>query len=283
MPKVGLVLAGGFAKGAYQIGILKALNEFFRCNEIECISASSIGSINAYAFVQNQLDIAENMWTSVDIKSFRSFANHYFKGTYITNVINDLVSVKAFAEKNLYITCFNCSKIVLEYINLNKTKKDDIRDFLCAGVAMPVFNGAVTVGGMKYVDGGLVDNIPVKPLIKHNLDYSIVIHFDNQNYIFENNTFDKKLIKINFLDEKRIKNSFAFDKQSISYMINTGYNESITLLTSIFKNGLDDLEYIYDRIRYNNNLNGNKNRRFTGDVVVGNINKILKKIISSNI
>ena len=34
MSKIGLVLSGGFAKGAYQIGILKALDEFVAYDNI---------------------------------------------------------------------------------------------------------------------------------------------------------------------------------------------------------------------------------------------------------
>ena len=42
---IGLVLAGGFAKGAYQIGALRAIREYFEPEDIEYVSASSIGII----------------------------------------------------------------------------------------------------------------------------------------------------------------------------------------------------------------------------------------------
>ena len=43
---IGLVLSGGMAKGAYQVGALKAINELFPKGSIKYISASSIGVLN---------------------------------------------------------------------------------------------------------------------------------------------------------------------------------------------------------------------------------------------
>ena len=48
--KIGLVLAGGIAKGAYQAGFIKALKEELGdSNEIVAISCASIGFFGAYA------------------------------------------------------------------------------------------------------------------------------------------------------------------------------------------------------------------------------------------
>ena len=56
MPKIGLVLSGGLAKGAYQLGVLKAINELVRLEDIVAISASSVGTLNAYAFINQRLE-----------------------------------------------------------------------------------------------------------------------------------------------------------------------------------------------------------------------------------
>ena len=44
--KIGLALGGGGARGSYQIGILKALEEANILQDIHHISGTSIGSIN---------------------------------------------------------------------------------------------------------------------------------------------------------------------------------------------------------------------------------------------
>ena len=59
---IGLVLSGGMGKGAYQIGALRALNEFIPLKEIKYISCASVGVLNGYAYATDNLDVAEDIW-----------------------------------------------------------------------------------------------------------------------------------------------------------------------------------------------------------------------------
>ena len=283
MPNVGLVLSGGFAKGAYQIGVLKAMKEVFGDGEIKYISASSVGTLNAYSFVQNKLDVAENMWRNLNFKGFRSFAKAYMNGTQIVEAIREIEGEFNSIYPNFYITCLNISKVELNYINLKNVAQSQIKDYLLASVMLPLFSRAIEISGNKYVDGAMIDNIPVRPLAKHHFDYAVVVHFDNNNYLFENEYFDSKLIKMNFLDDEIIKTSLSFDQDSVSHMIKCGYEESMTIFDVIFKKGVDDLEYIYQKNKFINDIRGNKSFRITGDVVLNNLNKVAKKIISYKI
>ena len=45
-PKLGLMLGGGGAKGGYQLGVIKALQEEKLLDNIDCIAGTSIGAIN---------------------------------------------------------------------------------------------------------------------------------------------------------------------------------------------------------------------------------------------
>jgi len=56
--KIGLVLSGGYANGAYEYGILKYIEDNKDNLEIEYIIATSIGALNAAAFLSNRLDLA---------------------------------------------------------------------------------------------------------------------------------------------------------------------------------------------------------------------------------
>ena len=48
MKKIGLVLGGGGAKGAYQVGVLKALEEHKLLRHVRYFSGTSIGAINGF-------------------------------------------------------------------------------------------------------------------------------------------------------------------------------------------------------------------------------------------
>ena len=51
---IGLVLSGGMGKVAYQIGALRALNEFIPLKEIKYISFASVGVLNGYAYATDK-------------------------------------------------------------------------------------------------------------------------------------------------------------------------------------------------------------------------------------
>ena len=65
MGKLGLVLAGGGAKGSYQVGAYKALLELGLRPDI--ITGASVGSLNGAMFTMGKLDEAAELWTSMDV------------------------------------------------------------------------------------------------------------------------------------------------------------------------------------------------------------------------
>ena len=65
MKKVGLVLEGGGGRGAYQIGVWRALRESGLEEYIAAVSGSSVGGLNAALFIQNDLEKAEKIWNSI--------------------------------------------------------------------------------------------------------------------------------------------------------------------------------------------------------------------------
>jgi|GEM_PF-411239 len=60
--KLGLVLSGGGAKGAYQLGVWKAMEEFDLSRMVRAVSGSSVGSLNGFMFCYSDYESAEYMW-----------------------------------------------------------------------------------------------------------------------------------------------------------------------------------------------------------------------------
>ncbi len=60
----GLVLAGGGGKGAYEIGVWKAIRE---CKEISvgAVSGTSVGALNAALFACQEFEMAEAIWANI--------------------------------------------------------------------------------------------------------------------------------------------------------------------------------------------------------------------------
>src|SRR5665647_1013859 len=61
----GLVLSGGGAKGAFEIGVWKAIRE---CDyPIGAVIGTSVGAINAAMIAQNNYDMAMEFWSKITI------------------------------------------------------------------------------------------------------------------------------------------------------------------------------------------------------------------------
>jgi predicted acylesterase/phospholipase RssA len=70
---VGLVLAGGGAKGAYHIGCWKALRAA-GLDRFDAIAGSSVGAINAVFIGTGQLEIAEGSWRTLRVRDIIGFS-----------------------------------------------------------------------------------------------------------------------------------------------------------------------------------------------------------------
>ena len=282
MQKIGLVLAGGMAKGAFQIGLLKALNEYFTPEDFQIISCSSIGVLNGYAFATNQIDEGIEMWKNIIPDNKRVYVTKMFKSPALQDCIAQLYENNSNVKTHLYGTLYNASKQTLNYTNFQEIPDSLKQQYLRASVAFPIFNSPIIINEEKFYDGAPIDNIPIYPLIDKDLDYIICIYFDQCNYTFENKEFDEKVLKIVYKDDKMIKGSICFERDKISEMIDEGYNQTKEIFEEIFKNGRDNLDSIKQYIKEFNKTH-EPNFRLTGELVTSNCNKISKKLIRNTI
>lgn len=281
--KIGLVLSGGMAKGAYQIGALQALNNFVPLNEIKYISCASIGVLNGYAYATENLDRAEQMWKNICSNDTRLVITQILRSSMLQQNIKSIYDADKKLSSNFYCSLLDLSHTSIVYKDLSEVESNNIPLYLKASVAMPVYNRSVRLDNTSYFDGAMVDNIPVYPLLKHNLDYIICIYFDDTCYKFENTYFDNKIIKITFPCESMLKQSVVFKKDSIDDMIKNGYDRTMYLLKTVFSEGYENLEYIYRTIEYMNQNKKSNSLRITGDMLVTNLNKLTQRLTKRKI
>ena len=280
---IGLVLSGGMAKGAYQIGALKALEKFVPFNEIKYISCASVGVLNGYAYATNRLDYAEHVWKKICCKDTRIIISKILKSSFLQQNLESIYDEKEKISSVFYCTLLDLSHKNLVYKDLSVCDSSQIPLYLKASIAMPVYNSPVQISNTSFFDGAMVDNIPVYPLLKHNLDYIICIYFDDACYKFENTYFDNKIIKLNFPGKSLVKQSLLFERDSIEEMIKDGYDKTMYILETVFSKGYLNLEHIYHSIDYMNHTKGSSDLRITGDALVTNLNKITQKLTKRKI
>lgn len=278
MKHIGLVLSGGMGKGAYQIGALNALKEYFSSTDFECVSAASIGTLNAYTYLTDNLEKAVSLWKTIHLQNEKRFITSILKSDFLQQVVPEIVSDKKI-RPSFYTPLLDLRSRELSYYNLSEIPPNEIEPYLSASIAMPFYNKGIKIGTSSFFDGAIADNIPIYPVMKNRLDYVICIYFDNMNYIFENYDLDKRIIKITFPDNKILSNSVYLTSDSISKMIEEGYQRTKQVLNEFFSEGTDDTERILNKIKEENLKKTDKIVRITGDVVVTNINKFVRKKI----
>ena len=166
--RIGLVLSGGMAKGAFQVGALKAIGEYIDPKEITAISCSSVGCLNGFAFVSGKLDQAEKMWKHICENGNRRYINSILRSSFLQESINYICDDSSQITNSFFISLLNLKERTVLYQNLAKVSSRSYADYLKASVAMPLYNRPVMINGKGLYDGAPVDNIPVYPLVKRS-------------------------------------------------------------------------------------------------------------------
>ena len=124
-----LVLEGGGAKGAYQIGAIKALLE--DDYKFNTVIGTSIGAINAAFIAQGDIDKIENLWKTLSFKELMDINNDIIESV-LTKQINMKVIKELRVSLNKALKAKGIDTILMrnlleEYLDEEKIRKSNIR------------------------------------------------------------------------------------------------------------------------------------------------------------
>ncbi len=187
-PGIGLVLDGGGGKGAYQVGVLKALKENGLLDDVVAISGSSIGAVNAMLFAMDDIDLMYKVWDDIDILTIFDVdlemlieRRPYFSRDEMLKRIEKYIDFDKIKNGKYDIYSTICKietgldEFSVEYRKLDDYPVDTIKQILLASTALPIIYEAVEIDGGFYRDGGICDNEPIKPLYDAGIRQFIVI------------------------------------------------------------------------------------------------------------
>lgn len=164
--KVSLALSGGAARGAFHLGVLQALDE--KEFAIQAISASSIGAVIGTSYAagvspKEQLDIF-NSKAFKKIFAFKGFTNGLFHVNQQRDILKKLIPISDIGQTSikLHITTVDLSggKIV------RFDQGPAIMLCTASSAVVPLFE-PISYEGYQLVDGGVMDNLPVSPLLEY--------------------------------------------------------------------------------------------------------------------
>ena len=169
--KIGLALSGGGFRGLMHLGVLQALEELQM--KPACISATSFGGFVGPLYANNiaPKEILKLFQQLKLLPFFRSIPNQ--KGLLNIHPLGKLLQKhlpNTFEELQLPLT--------INATDLEKGKSvyfdsgNLIRPLL-ASACVPIIFKPVTIGSSLLVDGGILNNLPIKPLLSAQCDLII--------------------------------------------------------------------------------------------------------------
>lgn len=263
--KVGLMLGGGGAKGGYQLGVIRALQEANLIDKIDCIAGTSIGAINALLLMSlNDTNQMSEIWqlaqTQNPIKQ-KLYRNKQDKaGLYSLEILKDVfekyVDVRKVRNSKIdtYVVASKIidTKKIASQIRIGNHEKTIFHlntypkcfDAVIASASIPLFFGSTYLDGEAYVDGALVDNNPIDILLEQGCNVILSVPLEhNFNY---SNYADHKVLFINFTDFSVFSSMpildaydiIRFNEASIEERQNYGYLVAIDLIQKLRAQGI---------------------------------------------
>lgn len=251
--KYGVVLEGGGAKGAYQIGALRALKELDV--NIKAVVGTSVGALNGVFVVQDDLDKAVELWENIkyshviDVEDdlLERITKLDFKDLDFKKIFNRIIQV--IIDRGVDVTPLK--KMIAEAVDEEKVRSSEIEfglvtislsdrkplelfisdiekgrlhDFLLASSYLPVFKNE-RLHGIRYLDGGFYNNSPMSMLIDRGYKNIIVIKIKGFGLDKKSDLKDINVFEI--APSENLGGILEFDNNKANYNINLGYFDTI--------------------------------------------------------
>lgn len=161
----GLVLSGGGTRGFAHLGVLQALNEEGIYPDV--VSGASAGALAGVLY-------CDGITPQEALKIMKGSSRlNYMKPAMPRDGLLQLSGIKKILEDHLHARKFEDLKIPLyaSATDLNNGKpvyfsKGQLLDPILASASIPVLFKPVIIDNIHYVDGGVLDNLPLKPIEK---------------------------------------------------------------------------------------------------------------------
>ena len=298
MGKKALVLCGGGAKGAYQVGAYKALLELGFKPDI--VTGTSVGALNGAFIVSGDFNKAYSVWSNINMAKIFSFNKEDLtKVTSMTNLVKFLIKSKDSASYEPLLSLINQNIdedkirksnidfgfVTTQFMPLKKVEmfKEDIplgqmNDYIMASAACYPYMKSYSIGSKKYIDGGYFDNMPIEMAIKKGATEIVVIDL---NAIGKTNTYINMPAKITYISSRHdLGGLLMFDENKSLKNIKLGYYDTMKTF-----NLLEGDLYTFKRksnilsSKYEDRMNYNYNKIFSGLPDVSPFEKIAQNSI----
>ncbi|SKA91736.1 NTE family protein [Caloramator quimbayensis] len=249
MENYALVLGGGGAKGAYEIGVWQALRELNIPINIVC--GTSVGALNGAMIAQGDFELAKDLWTSISFESVvkverelasveedrislldrmalvrEAVSSGGLDTSPLKQLLNDIIDEKKIRESSIDFGLVTFS--LTDFKPVKIFKKDipegKMVDYLLASACFPAFK-PLEIDSKKYIDGGVYDNIPISLAIDRGAKKIIAVDVSGPGIT---RSSGKKSSDILYIKNKDILGGvLEFDSEKSKANMNSGYLDTL--------------------------------------------------------
>ncbi len=235
--KTGLVLEGGGLRGIYTAGVLDVFME--NNITVDGVIGVSAGAIHGATYVANQP--GRNIRYNLKYRKDKHYMSLYSlittgdlcgKDFCYRELPDELDPFDYETFKNspmkMYVGCSNLETGEAEYLECKDLEDEKDMDKLRASASLPLVSQIVEVDGMKLLDGGVSDSIPIFAFRRMGYRKNIVVLTRPEGYI----KGEDKMLKIEAIKYKEYP---EFVKRM--YMRHRYYNKTLEKLLELERAG----------------------------------------------
>ncbi|MFQ5966120.1 MAG: patatin-like phospholipase family protein [Acidimicrobiia bacterium] len=185
--KIGFVLGGGGHRGAFEVGMLKALIEAGVLPDL--VVGNSVGAFNGVAVASEpssaMVEKLESTWLHLpNTEVFQSslwtrattiikHRTHLHSSDPLRQMLEEFLPVRDFSELTVP---FQCVAACIEDAAEHWFSHGPLIPAILASSAVPGLLPPVEIGGRHYVDGGVVNSIPISRAVELGTRVIYVMH-----------------------------------------------------------------------------------------------------------
>ena len=242
-----LVLSGGGSKGSYQLGVWKALKKLNI--KIDIVTGTSVGALNGALITQKSYKKAKKIWNNLNMKVLfgedidnkkdilKMYGKQIKKGgmdiTKLEKMISDTLNTKKFYKSNINygLVTVNLTNLKAEELEKKDIEKEKLDDYLIASASCyPAFKQK-DIEGMKYIDGGYYDNLPINLAIK--MGATEIICVDLRAPGLKKERKNKNIPITTITPNNRLSNFLDFSNKVVKRNISYGYNDTMKVFNKL--------------------------------------------------
>ncbi|MBR3382318.1 MAG: patatin-like phospholipase family protein [Clostridia bacterium] len=266
-----IALGGGGAKGAYEVGVWRSLEE--EGLKYNAVCGTSVGALNGALMAMRAPDKAEELWSNIRFSDVMDVDNTLMSRIFsrdisttglvstvrrAVNVLRDggfdvtplrellkrTVDTKAIKASDVafYIVTYSLTDRKELDIDVRSLPDEEICDMLLASAYFPAFKNEPLVGGKRFTDGGISDSLPVTPLIENGYNDIIAVRLKG-SIGREKRVRIPEGTNVSYIEPTRkLGNTLNFSSSQASFNLQLGYYDA-----KRFVYGLEGEHYYIER------------------------------------